>query len=116
MALFTRIFDYFDIPVEIENAPDAVIPDSAVGNVAFEHVGFGYEKDRPVLRDVSFELKAGHSIAIVGPSGSGKSTIINLIPRLWDVDGGKVTIGGTDVRQFALQLQPFQLLNVRSNR
>ncbi|MBR2797137.1 MAG: ABC transporter ATP-binding protein [Clostridia bacterium] len=102
MALFTRIFDYFDIPVEIENAPDAVIPDSAVGNVAFEHVGFGYEKDRPVLRDVSFELKAGHSIAIVGPSGSGKSTIINLIPRLYDVDEGRVTFDGVDVRKLDL--------------
>ena len=102
MALFTRIFDYFDIPVEIENAPDAVIPDGAVGNVAFEHVGFGYEKDRPVLRDVSFELKAGHSIAIVGPSGSGKSTIINLIPRLYDVDEGRVTFDGVDVRKLDL--------------
>ena len=102
MALFTRIFDYFDIPVEIENAPDAVIPDNAVGNVAFDHVGFGYEKDRPVLRDVSFELKAGHSIAIVGPSGSGKSTIINLIPRLYDVDEGRVTFDGVDVRKLDL--------------
>ena len=84
MALFTRLFEYFDIPVEIENAPDAVTPDHAEGNVTFDHVRFGYEKDRPVLKDVCFELKAGHSIAIVGPSGSGKSTIINLIPRLYD--------------------------------
>lgn len=102
MALFSRIFDYFDIPVEIDNAPDAVIPERAEGNVAFDHVCFGYEKDRPVLRDVSFELKAGHSIAIVGPSGSGKSTIINLIPRLYDVDGGRVTFDGIDVRKLDL--------------
>ena len=102
MALFSRIFDYFDIPVEIDNAPDAVIPDRVEGNVVFDHVCFGYEKDRPVLKDVSFELKAGHSIAIVGPSGSGKSTIINLIPRLYDVDEGCVTFDGIDVRKLDL--------------
>ena len=102
MALFTRLFDYFDIPVEIENAPDAVKPDRADGNVVFDHVRFGYEADRPVLKDVSFELKAGHSIAIVGPSGSGKSTIINLIPRLYDVWDGAVTFDGVDVRRLDL--------------
>ena len=102
MALFSRIFDYFDIPVEIDNAPDAVIPDRVEGNVVFDHVCFGYEKDRPVLKDVSFELKAGHSIAIVGPSGSGKNTIINLIPRLYDVDEGCVTFDGIDVRKLDL--------------
>ncbi len=102
MALFTRLFDYFDIPVEIENAPDAIVPAHAEGNVRFEHVRFGYEKDRTVLKDVSFELKAGHSIAIVGPSGSGKSTIINLIPRLYDVNEGRVTFDGVDVRKLDL--------------
>jgi ATP-binding cassette subfamily B protein len=102
MALFSRIFDYLDIPVEIDNAPDAVIPDRVEGNVVFDHVYFGYEKGRPVLKDVSFELMAGHSIAIVGPSGSGKSTIINLIPRLYDVDAGTVTFDGIDVRKLDL--------------
>ncbi|MBQ3705016.1 MAG: ABC transporter ATP-binding protein [Clostridia bacterium] len=102
MALFTRIFEYFDIPVEIENAPDALTPARAEGNVVFQHVGFGYEKDRPVLKDVSFELKAGHSIAIVGPSGSGKSTLVNLIPRLYDVNEGSVTFDGIDVRRLDL--------------
>lgn len=102
MALFSRIFAYFDIPIEIDNAPDAVIPDRVEGNVAFDHVYFGYERDRPVLKDVCFELKAGHSIAIVGPSGSGKSTIINLIPRLYDVDEGRVTFDGIDVRKLDL--------------
>ena len=84
MAMFTRIFEYYDLPVEIENAPDAITPESADGSVRFDHVGFGYEPERRILHDVSFSLKAGHSIAIVGPSGSGKSTIINLIPRLYD--------------------------------
>ena len=102
MALFTRIFEYFDIPVEIANAPDAIVPAHAEGNVVFDHVRFGYEPDRPVLKDVNFELKAGHSVAIVGPSGSGKSTIINLIPRLYDVWSGSVTFDGVDVRKLDL--------------
>ena len=103
MALFTRIFDYFDIPVEIQNAPDAVTPEHAEGNVVFDHVSFGYEPGRTVLKDISFTLNAGRSIAIVGPSGSGKSTIINLIPRLYDVGEGRVTFDGTDVRKLDLE-------------
>ena len=102
MALFTRIFNYFDIPVEIENAPDAVTPARAEGNLEFSHVRFGYEPDRPVLKDVSFTLQSGHSVAIVGPSGSGKSTIINLIPRLYDVWDGSVRFDGVDVRKLDL--------------
>ena len=102
MALFSRIFEYFDLPVEIENAPDAIVPEHVDGNVSFDHVGFGYEADKPVLRDINFELKAGHSIAIVGPSGSGKSTIVNLIPRLYDVNAGSVSFDGVDVRKLDL--------------
>ena len=102
MALFTRIFDYFDIPVEIKNAEDAVIPDSVTGEVVFDHVHFGYEAERKVLKDINFTLHAGHSIAIVGPSGSGKSTIINLIPRLYDVQQGSITLDGTDIRKLDL--------------
>ena len=103
MALFTRIFEYFDIPVEIKNAPDAVVPSHSEGNLVFDHVTFGYEPERTVLKDICFTLKAGHSIAIVGPSGSGKSTIINLIPRLYDVGSGSVTLDGTDVRKLDLE-------------
>ena len=102
MALFTRIFEYFDIPVEIKNDPDAVTPASTDGNLVFDHVTFGYEPERTILKDICFTLRAGHSIAIVGPSGSGKSTIINLIPRLYDVWDGHVTLDGTDVRKLDL--------------
>ena len=102
MALFTRIFEYFDLPVEIENAPDAITPKSADGSVAFSHVNFSYDAERQILHDVSFTLKAGRSIAIVGPSGSGKSTIINLIPRLYDCQQGTVAFGGTDVKKLDL--------------
>ena len=102
MALFTRIFEYFDLPVEIENAPDAIVPKSADGSVEFQHVNFSYDPERKILHDVSFTLQAGHSVAIVGPSGSGKSTIINLIPRLYDCQEGRVLFGGTDVKKLDL--------------
>ena len=103
MALFTRIFDYFDIPVEIKNAPDAITPETVRGDVVFEHVEFSYDESKKILKDINFTLNAGKSIAIVGPSGSGKSTIVNLIPRLYDVDSGKVTFDGTDVRKIDLK-------------
>ena len=102
MAMFTRIFEYFDMPVEIKNAPDAIVPDHAEGSVEFRHVGFSYEPERKILKDVSFRLESGRSVAIVGPSGSGKSTTINLIPRLYDVQEGEVLFDGVDVRRLDL--------------
>ena len=103
MAMFTRIFDYYDMPVEIESPPDAVIPKEATGRVDFEHVEFYYEPERKILKDVNFSLESGHSVAIVGPSGSGKSTMINLIPRMYDVTGGCVKFEGVDVRKIDLE-------------
>ena len=102
MAMFTRIFEYYDMPAEIQNAPDAVIPESTDGSVTFDHVEFYYEPDRQILKDVSFRLKSGDCIAIVGPSGSGKSTMINLIPRLYDAVSGTITFGGIDVKKLDL--------------
>lgn len=103
MAMFTRIFAYFDMPVEIESAPDAIRPEErARGEVQFQNVGFSYEKDRQILTDINFTLEHGKCIAVVGPSGSGKSTLVNLIPRLWDVTSGAVTFDGVDVRRLDL--------------
>ena len=102
MAMFTRIFEYYDMPAEIQNAPDAVIPESTDGSVTFDHVEFYYEPDRQILKDVSFDLKSGDCVAIVGPSGSGKSTMINLIPRLYDAVSGTITFGGIDVKKLDL--------------
>lgn len=103
MAMFTRIFEYFDMPIEIAQPEHPVIPKQRRGEVCFEHVSFAYTEDRPILKDISFELKSGDCVAIVGPSGSGKSTIVNLIPRLWDVNGGQVLFDGVDVREQDLQ-------------
>ena len=102
MAMFTRIFEYYDMKPEIENAPDAVTPDSADGEVEFRNVRFYYEPEREILHDISFKLDKGNCIAIVGPSGSGKSTLINLIPRLYDVIEGSVLFDGRDVKTLDL--------------
>jgi len=102
MALFTRIFEYFDMPPEIQNAPDAIKPERAEGRISFSHVDFWYEPARPILRDIDFSLEKGKSIAIVGPSGSGKSTLIHLIPRFFDVIEGSVSFDGVDVRKLDL--------------
>ena len=102
MALFTRIFEYFDMPIEIKNPDQAIKPAKVVGNVEFKNVQFSYDGERQILKDINFELKSGRSIALVGPSGSGKSTIANLIPRLYDVCGGKITLDGVDVRSLDL--------------
>ena len=102
MALFTRIFEYFDMKPEIVNAPDAIRPDSVRGEVEFQNVRFHYDEEREILKNINFKLEKGKCIAIVGPSGSGKSTLINLIPRLYDVVDGTVLFDGTDVRKLDL--------------
>jgi len=102
MALFTRIFEYFDMPIEIKNPIQPIRPAKVDGNVKFQNVEFSYDGERKILKDINFELKSGHSIALVGPSGSGKSTIANLIPRLYDVNNGKITLDGVDVRALDL--------------
>lgn len=104
MALFTRIFEYFDMPVDIKNESDAVIPSSITGNLKFEDVHFHYDENMPILKGIDFTLKAGKSVAIVGPSGAGKSTIINLIPRLFDVTGGRILLDDNDIRKLDLHL------------
>lgn len=102
MALFTRIFEYFDMPVDIKNEPDAIIPPSVTGNLKFEDVHFHYDENMPILNGINFTLEAGKSVAIVGPSGAGKSTIINLIPRLFDVTGGRILLDDNDIRRLDL--------------
>jgi ATP-binding cassette subfamily B protein len=102
MALFSRIFDYYDMEVEIKEPKDPKIPEHITGEVEFRHVDFSYDPERQILKDVSFKLESNKSMAIVGPSGSGKSTIINLIPRLYDVCAGSVMFDGIDVREMDL--------------
>ncbi len=102
LALFSRIFDYLDKERGIANCKSPVRSKMAFMDIAFKDVGFSYTPGVPVLKDLSFTVPGGKMYAIVGPSGSGKSTIINLIPRLYDVDEGRVSIGGVDVRYIEL--------------
>ena len=102
MALFTRIFEYFDMPIEIKNSENPITLENVDGNIEFKNVEFSYDGERKILKDINFELKSGRSIALVGPSGSGKSTIANLIPRLYDVCNGTITLDGVDVRNLDL--------------
>ena len=102
LALFSRIFDYFDREIAISTPEKTLTPDFKGADIRFYHVRFGYEPEKEILKDIDFTVPAGKMYAIVGPSGSGKSTIINLIPRLYDVWGGVVTIGRIDVRDMDL--------------
>ena len=102
LALFTRIFDYLDRPITIKSPENGQKPDLANKDVVYENVVFSYSPEKPLLTDVNFTVPGGSMYAIVGPSGSGKSTVVNMIPRLYDVLGGAVTIGGVDVRDMDL--------------
>ena len=101
---FRRFLDVVETEPEITNAPDAELLDDVKGDVNYENVFFHYsDDDTPVLENVSFHIPAGKSIALVGPSGSGKTTICSLLPRFYDVTGGKITVDGKDVRKLTLE-------------
>ncbi|OMI90877.1 multidrug ABC transporter ATP-binding protein [Streptomyces sp. M1013] len=99
LALFQRIFEYLDLPIDITEREDPVHLDHIKGEVRFEDVEFGYGgKGGPVLDGIDITVPAGSSLAVVGPTGAGKSTLGHLVPRLYDVTGGRVTLDGVDVR------------------
>ncbi len=103
LALFERIFDYLDLEQEIADRPAAVALTDVRGEVRFEDVTFGYRKDTPVLSGISFTIPPGKFGALVGHSGAGKTTTAYLLPRLYDVDGGRITIDGHDIRDVTLE-------------
>ena len=99
LELFGRIFEYLDLPVDIAEPSRPALMGPVRGEVRLHDVGFRYAgTGRPTLRDIDVTVPAGHSLAIVGETGSGKTTLSYLIPRLYDVTSGSVTIDGTDVR------------------
>ena len=104
MALFTRIFDYFDMPITIKNKENPIRKENLNGNIEFKDVYFSYDKERMILKNINLLIEKGKSIAIVGPSGSGKTTITNLIARLYDVDKGSIKIDDIDIRDLDLFL------------
>ncbi len=101
MASGKRIFEVLDVPLAIADRPDAINPDTIEGAIEFRNVMFGYSKNYPILKDVSFAISPGETVALVGPTGSGKTSITALLHRFYDVSGGSVMIDGRDVRDYA---------------
>jgi len=97
-----RILEVLDAPSPVQEKPHAVSLNSVKGEVCFENVSFSYGSVAPTLKDVNFCARPGQLVALVGSSGGGKSTIANLIPRFYDVSGGRITIDGTDIRDVTL--------------
>jgi ATP-binding cassette subfamily B protein len=104
MAASERTFRVLDTPVEIEAPPEPYRPaaQGARGEIAFEGVSFAYQRGEPVLRDVSFRVAPGETLAVVGHTGAGKSTLANLLLRFYDVEAGRVAVDGVDVRDWDL--------------
>jgi ATP-binding cassette, subfamily B, bacterial len=102
LALFARIFEYLDLPVDIVESPSPVALPAVRGDVRFSDVSFAYEPGAPTLTDVSLDVPAGSTLAVVGATGSGKTTLGYLLARLYDVDSGSITIDGVDVRDLSL--------------
>ncbi|WP_028510926.1 ABC transporter ATP-binding protein [Ruminococcus sp. NK3A76] len=103
IAYLERIFETLDEPVTITDKEGATDIGVIEGNVSFDSVTFGYEEGIDVLKDISFDVKAGQSVALVGPTGAGKSTIVSLISRFYDIDKGRITIDGTDISEVTLK-------------
>ena len=94
-----RVFEIIDTSPEVQDVPDPLALESIRGNVRFEHVNFEYRPGEPVIKDMTLEAKAGEIFALVGPTGAGKTTIINLLSRFYEINSGKITIDGKDIRE-----------------
>jgi ATP-binding cassette subfamily B protein/subfamily B ATP-binding cassette protein MsbA len=98
-----RVTEILDAEREVDDRPDARTLPAVRGHIRVQGVVFGYEPDRPVLRDVSFQVRPGETVAIVGPTGAGKSTLVSLVPRFIDPAAGRITIDGHDLRDVQLR-------------
>jgi ATP-binding cassette subfamily B multidrug efflux pump len=93
-----RVFEIIDTPPEVQDNADALPLESIQGDVRFEQVDFAYQPGIPVIKNMTLEAKAGETVALVGPTGAGKTTIINLLTRFYEINGGKISIDGDDIR------------------
>ena len=94
-----RVFEIIDTPSEIDEGSEATPPDRVQGHVIFEDVQFSYTPEKPIIRNMTLEAKPGETVALVGPTGAGKTTLVNLLTRFYEIDGGRISIDGTDIRQ-----------------
>ena len=99
-AAAERVFEFLGEPEMEDDAPDAKPFPAHVESIEFDHVRFGYDPDKPVIKDFSARIEAGHTVALVGPTGAGKTTMVKLLERFYDVNGGAIRINGIDVRDF----------------
>lgn len=99
VAGLDRSFELLKEPIEQADDPAARVLSKAEGKVVFDHVAFSYQKDQPLIEDFNLTVEPGETIAIIGKTGAGKSTLVNLLLRFYEVDQGKITIDGTDIRQ-----------------
>ncbi len=97
-----RIFEILDAEPLVKEKPNAIRLEKVKGAVAFHNVTFGYDERKPVLKNISFEVQPGQTVALLGGSGSGKTTLVNLISRFYDVNQGSITIDGVDIREVTL--------------
>ena len=102
IAYLERIFETLDEPATIADKPNAQDIGDITGEVKFDDVTFSYEQDKTVLEHISFDVKPGESVALVGPTGAGKSTVVSLLSRFYDLDSGKITIDGKDISHATL--------------
>jgi ATP-binding cassette subfamily B protein len=103
IAGFKRYTELLDTVPDIADAPEAIDVGHLRGAIQFEGVTFGYSEHKTVLRDIDLEIRPGETVAFVGPSGAGKTTLCSLLPRFYDLDGGRITIDGIDIRQMTLE-------------
>ena len=102
MTASERLFEVLDVKSPVVESADALEAPRVSGHVRFERVSFGYDKSGPVLKDIEIDAEPGSVTALLGAPGSGKSTVVQLLPRFYDVDSGRVTIDGTDIREMTL--------------
>lgn len=93
-----RVFETLDVAPEVGDPPQAAPLEAIRGSVRLEHVSFGYQPDRLIIKDMSLEARPGETVALVGPTGAGKTTIVNLLTRFYEINGGRITVDGTDIR------------------
>lgn len=126
VASAERVFELLDEPEQVPERVDAVVLESPRGDVKFEHVRFGYTPGEPLMEDMNIDVHQGQTVAIVGPTGAGKTTLVNLLMRFYEIDGGKITVDGVDIRDmkrgdlrstFGMVLQDTWLFNgtIRDN-
>ncbi|GCE46043.1 ATP-binding cassette subfamily B protein [Thermosporothrix hazakensis] len=126
IASAERVFELLDEQEEVPEASPAKVIEFPRGSVTFEHVDFRYKEDTPLIEDMNIDVRPGQTIAIVGPTGAGKTTLVNLLMRFYELNGGRITVDGTDItelkrgdlrRMFGMVLQDTWLFNgtIREN-